>query len=482
MRRAHHMRPALRPALLTTMRIDSYETPNATHLLQLARTRYAQRKPGDRVLITEAAGALAFLAGAAAISALAPAASSVPLSLDAIALTMAAYLIAAHVTFPVGSAWTRPTQLAFVPMLFLLPLRLVPVVVATCSLLDLWPHIVRRDVSLTRVFARLGDSVYCLGPVVVLVLAHAERFSWHQWPIYAAAFGAQVLCDAGCGLARSWFAERISPSEQLEMAWLYLIDGCLACVGLLVAAPAADRPGLVLLTIPLFVLLGQFAGEREQRLSGTLELSTAYRGTALLLGTVVEADHEYTGIHSREVVDLALAVSDELGLDPVARQNVEFGALLHDVGKIRVPKEIINKPGQLDDREWAIMRRHTIDGEAMLRQVGGLLAQVGAIVRASHERWDGHGYPDGLAREEIPIEARIVTACDAYNAMTTDRGYRAALSPHEALEEILRCSGTQFDPKVVKAMLRIVLADARTAVLRGRGPGGAPMSAGFLAR
>jgi putative nucleotidyltransferase with HDIG domain len=213
------------------------------------------------------------------------------------------------------------------------------------------------------------------------------------------AFGAQVLCDSSSGLARTWFAERIAPSEQLPMLWLYLTDACLACLGLLVAASSLRRPGLVLLVLPLVGLLWLFARERQQRLDHELALSTAYRGTALLLGDVVEADDHYTGAHSREVVDLALAVADALRLDAGCRRNVEFAALLHDVGKLRVPKTIINKPGKLDDAEWAIIRRHTIEGEAMLTQVGGCWPRSGTFVRSSHEHFDGSGYPDGLAGE-----------------------------------------------------------------------------------
>ena len=123
-----------------------------------------------------------------------------------------------------------------------------------------------------------------------------------------------------------------------------------------------------------------------------------------------------------------MAVADQLGVDDETRRAAEFGALLHDVGKVAIPNEIINKPGPLDDDEWAIMKTHTVEGQRMLERVGGLLARVGVVVRASHERYDGGGYPDGLAGEAIPLAARIVSACDAYNAMTTDRSYRKALS------------------------------------------------------
>ena len=118
-----------------------------------------------------------------------------------------------------------------------------------------------------------------------------------------------------------------------------------------------------------------------------------------------------------------------------------------------MPDEIINKPGPLNDEEWAIMKTHTVEGERMLAQVGGLLADVGLVVRASHERWDGGGYPDGLAGDAIPLAACIVSACDAFNAMTTDRSYRKALPLSVAVGELRKNSGTQFCPAVVDALV-----------------------------
>jgi HD-GYP domain-containing protein (c-di-GMP phosphodiesterase class II) len=176
----------------------------------------------------------------------------------------------------------------------------------------------------------------------------------------------------------------------------------------------------------------------------------------MLLGDVVEADDAYTGSHSRGVVEFSLAVAERLNLDHHQRRNVELAALLHDVGKIAVPKEIINKAGPLDEEEWKIMHRHTIEGEAMLQRVGGVLAEVGRVVRSSHEHVDGSGYPDGLTGEEIPIEARIVTCCDAFSAMTTTRSYRKAMPTKAAIAELRACAGTQFDRKVVVALIEVV--------------------------
>ena len=219
--------------------------------------------------------------------------------------------------------------------------------------------------------------------------------------------------------------------------------------------------------LPLLGLLAVFAREREARLDQLIELNHAYHGTALVLGDVVEADDGYTGEHSSGVVRLCLEVADQLGLDAEQKRNLEFGALLHDVGKIAIPKEIINKPGKLDEHEWKIIKTHTVEGQKLLDTVGGFMREVGLIVRSHHERWDGGGYPDGLAGEAIPLESRIVSCCDTWNAMRTDRSYRKtpALQPGGAGDALGR--GTQLDPRVVEALLEVVAGEAREA----EGPG-----------
>ena len=193
-------------------------------------------------------------------------------------------------------------------------------------------------------------------------------------------------------------------------------------------------------------------------MQGLAELNAAYRGTALVLGDVVEADDDYTGEHCRDVVDLAVAVGRRLELPADRLRNLEFGALLHDVGKVAIPNEIINKPGPLDEDEWEVVRQHTLEGQRMLNRVGGFMYEVGTIVRSHHERWDGSGYPDGLSGEAIPLEARIIACCDAWNAMTTTRSYRAALSEDVAAHELSVNAGSQFDPEVVAAALAVVPA------------------------
>src|SRR5688572_24338250 len=135
---------------------------------------------------------------------------------------------------------------------------------------------------------------------------------------------------------------------------------------------------------------------------------------------------------------------------------VQLAAFFHDVGEIAIPHEIISKEGPLTDEEWNVVRTHTIRGQEVLERAGGVLASVGSIVRASHERWDGLGYPDGLAGEKVPLAARIVTACDAFNAMTTDRPYRPAMTLPESVVELRASAGSQLDPQVVQALLAVV--------------------------
>ena len=373
-------------------------------------------------------------------------------------LLIGTYAAASHVEFEIGAGSAVPTELVLVPMLFLLPLGYVPLCVAVGLILGSLMDHLRRGASLDRAVANMPVSAaHAFGPVLVLAAANVNTPSLDALPVFIAALAAQFAFDFGASAGREWFVLGISPRQLAPfMAWVYGVDLALAPIGLAVAMAAHESPAAVLLPIPLVVLLAYFARERQTRIDHALNLSTAYRGTALLLGDVIETDDAYTGSHSRDVVELSIGVADELRLDPIVRQRVELAALLHDVGKIKVPNEIINKPGKLTPEERTIIETHTLEGERMLENVGGLLADVGHIVRSCHERWDGKGYPDGLAGTTIPMEARIVCACDAFNAMTTERSYRAARSIPEALAELRDCSGSHFDPQVVEALIRVL--------------------------
>jgi HD-GYP domain-containing protein (c-di-GMP phosphodiesterase class II) len=273
--------------------------------------------------------------------------------------------------------------------------------------------------------------------------------------VYVAALAAQFVFDFAAAVIGN-LGHGVGPRTTARfVVFAYVVDAALAPLGLAVAFATVDHWWLAVLVLPLVFLLRTLAAERRRRIDSALELSDAYRGTALLLGDVIEADDAYTGSHSRHVVDLVCAVSDRMQLPAGDRRDAELAALLHDVGKIHIPSTILNKPGPLDADERAVIETHTVEGERMLTTVGGLLGEIGHIVRSCHERWDGAGYPDGLAGEQIPLVARIVCACDAYSAMTTDRPYREARSADDARAEVERCSGTQFDPSVVDALLSV---------------------------
>jgi diguanylate cyclase (GGDEF)-like protein/putative nucleotidyltransferase with HDIG domain len=160
----------------------------------------------------------------------------------------------------------------------------------------------------------------------------------------------------------------------------------------------------------------------------------------------------YTGEHSESVVELVASVAQGLGLGPREIAHIKAAALLHDIGKVAIPDNILNKPGPLDDDEWVVMREHPVVGERILRAIPGM-GSIARIVRHEHERFGGGGYPDGIAGEEIPIGARIILACDAYHAMTSDRPYRKSIGHAEAVRELVENAGTQFDPCVTEVLI-----------------------------
>jgi putative nucleotidyltransferase with HDIG domain len=367
------------------------------------------------------------------------------------------YALASRIRFSDGAGYTVPTELVFVPMLFLLPTPAVPLFVAAGTLIGNLPDYLTRKTHLDRAVLSLGDSWYSVPPALLLTLAGAQTFSPGDWPIYVAALGVQFAGDFVAAVLRDWIAMGVSPQVQPRLlAWVYFVDLMLAPIGLLAALATDALDYAFLLVLPLAALLAIFSRERSARLGQAIELSRAYHGTALLLSDLIGADHEYTGNHTRSVVSLSLEVADELGLDSRERRNAELGALLHDVGKIAIPNEIINKPGPLSPEEWVVIKTHTVEGQRMLDRVGGMLREIGLVVRASHERWDGSGYPDGLAAGEIPIAACVVSCCDAFNAMTTTRSYRSAMTIDDAIVELRSNAATQFSPAVVDALVRVL--------------------------
>ena len=436
--------------------------PLVENMLGESRERLSQNLSA-RELRASLGSCVVFLAAVGAMIALFP--SGPELNPLVLLTLVTAHTICERVEFEVGAGYTVPTQLVLVPMLLLLPLTWVPLIVGLCTLLGQVPDLLAGRKRPARLLVTLPGAWHTVGPVLVLGLAGAPDPDIALLPLYVVALIAQLAGDTALGMAREWFALGVQPRLQFRLlGWVMLVDALLAPVGLLAALVAVDDSAAALLVLPLVGLLAIFAGDRRRSIDQVLELQCAYRGTALLMSDMLEANDRYTGgEHSDGVVSMSLAVAGEVGLAGTELRNLEFGALLHDVGKIFVPKEIINKPGKLTSEEFEIVKRHAVDGQELLDRIGGVLADVGQIVRSHHERWDGGGYPDGLAGDAIPLASRVICACDSFSAMTTDRSYRRAMSADDAVAELLRCSGSQFDPRVVEALIRV----ARTRADRG---------------
>jgi HD-GYP domain-containing protein (c-di-GMP phosphodiesterase class II) len=452
---------------------DHTEMLLAERLVGEARTRRASRmEPRERNVLV--ASASCFVVTAAVIAVLLPSEREVDwlVVLGLIAM----YGLVERVRFEFGGSYGTAEQLVVVPILLLVPLPFVPVLIALANLVTTLPEIAHGTWHRERLTGRLADCWFCVPPVLVLaLLAPGEVHIQNTWA-YALAFVAQLGGDAAWTLIRDRLLDRIPLHELVEgMVGTARVDAIFTPVAYMITLAATESAFALLAILPLAWLLHSFAKDREERYAKTLELHRAYRGTVMLLSDVIEFDDDYTAQHSRSVVELANAVANELGVDPGDRQELEFAAMLHDVGKITIPKEILHKPSSLTPDEFELMKQHTIEGQFMLDRIGGLLGRVGEIVRSCHERWDGNGYPDGLSGEQIPFAARIVFCCDAYHAMTSDRVYRPAVPKEAALAELAANAGTQFDPVVVVALANVVesgepvgvAADEVRAVLAG---------------
>jgi len=419
-----------------------------------ARARRRRAMPA-REAIVRGVSAAAFIAVAGALAFVLPSERDAdPLLILGL---VAGYALVSRVRFEFGEAYVVPEQLLFIPMLALAPLPLVPLMVAAGAVLGVIPDFARGMWHWDRTVTTVGDCWFSIGPVLVLEVLAPGVATFGLAGMYMLAYAAQVGGDLGWGLIRNRLVDRLPIGELVSyFAGVARVDAILSPIAFIAAVSAASEPFALLTLAPLVWLLEIFSRDRRERYGAALELNRAYRGTVMLLSDVLEFEDEYTAEHSRSVVGLVDGVADELGIDRDDRQELEFAAMLHDVGKISIPKEILHKPSGLTDTEFEVIKNHTIEGQFILDRVGGLLGRVGEIVRSCHERWDGTGYPDGLIGHEIPLASRIVFACDAYNAMTTDRPYRKALSSEVALEELTANAGTQFDPGVVSALVKVV--------------------------
>jgi putative nucleotidyltransferase with HDIG domain len=326
----------------------------------------------------------------------------------------------------------------------------------------------------TRPDAWLLGAGFLLGTIMGMpALVHDDMNHASTWvPAHDWEIGLPI---AAIALAAAADLRRRNPIRLLDGAGtltepnVALVgDLSLAFVILAIAvAPPEQSYGLALLVLTLglrharsrLVENDTRRWEKAAREEADRRLST-YRASFLALATAIEARDGYTHSHSEETVRLVELVARELGLAPEDVSEVKTAALLHDVGKIGIPDSVLHKPGPLDEGEWKVMREHPVIGERILRQVPGL-ERVAAAIRHEHESWDGDGYPDGISGEDIPLESRIVLVCDAYHAMTSDRPYRQRMPREDALAELRRCAGTQFDPRVVEALCAVAATSGR---------------------
>lgn len=223
---------------------------------------------------------------------------------------------------------------------------------------------------------------------------------------------------------------------------------------------AAVPSGIFVLYLSVFVLVRRAS---QRLLRQQAELIAAHMGTYESLASAIDAKDSYTGDHSSKVSALAARVTRALRVPAQVVEDVRVAARLHDLGKIGVPDAILMKPGRLTPEEWNLMRQHAERGYEIVRRAP-LPDRIKLAIRHSHERWDGTGYPSGLAREAIPLMARIVAVVDAYEAMTTDRPYRKALSIPDAIERLEQVAGTQLDPHIVRVFIQMIReSDSPTA-------------------
>jgi diguanylate cyclase (GGDEF)-like protein len=287
--------------------------------------------------------------------------------------------------------------------------------------------------------AAVGDAAYTAIRGRVLPSHLVARFAAHGAPFVtsseeAAFFARAVMPEAG--------------AAPHAIAFITLDHGP-AALAVAVEGPVGARE---------LDLLAGIASQARLAITNAGSFATLERtfvSTVEALANALEAKDSYTSSHARWICEMATEVGRELGFDAARLRRVELGALFHDIGKIGIPASILMKPAPLTVEERTLIERHPELGERILAPIEQLAA-VRPIVRACHERYDGRGYPDALKGEEIPLEARIIFACDAFHAMTTDRPYREALPVEEAFRRMTEAAGTQFDPRVVAVCLRVL--------------------------
>ena len=298
--------------------------------------------------------------------------------------------------------------------------------------------VVRRIAPFPRLVFRYGDS----GVALLVEAGEREAFGIAERirATVEVQNGSLPAMTVSCGLAM--IDAPVEPWVALDRADAALRD--------------AKRSGCNRVAVS-----GRTSPNERVQLIEQLEHDAARRAAMALAAATLEVRDSDTADHSEDVVTLCEAVGRRLGFGEEELLHLAAGAQLHDVGKVAIPSTIINKPGPLNEDEWAVIREHTLIGERILRSVPQM-AEVATIVRHSHEHWDGSGYPDGLSGDEIPRASRVILCADAFHAMRSDRPYRRGRPSKEALAELKACSGTQFEPAVVDAFVAVAEQAERT--------------------
>lgn len=449
----------------------------------IAGWRERLAKPmGDRESVVVGLLGTAYVAGALAAALLLPHAGIADPLLVGVLLVL--FLGVLRVHLEVGSGYVSPAQLVFVPLLFVLPLWLMPLMLPAAFALEELPDIVRGRAHVHRWLNWLADSWFVLGPVSVLGVFAPGPPGLSQAPIYLAALVAQTGLGLGTVVLRAWLVSEVSTRDALRSAGLgYQFNVLLSLPGFAVIYAAIAHGVLWLaLLAPLLAVCVVFARAHKQRWDEIVAVHN--RSWERFLEDCrrlerVQASSHLTA-HWRCAAELALATAAQLTLPLAERAAVAHAARL--AATAFLPPPAGDSDGALTDTEREQLRNRTVVAERRLQLAavliegrlfgaGGAVASLdahalreqAAIVRASAERFDGRGFPDGLGGSEIPLAARIIAPCVAYSAMTSGRHHRAAMSRETALEELRRGAGSQFDPAVIDALVATLTSEPTPA-------------------
>ncbi len=322
----------------------------------------------------------------------------------------------------------------------------------------LWAALIEQS----DIFTYVGAFVLLICGGIALLLAGYE-FSKRVFALLmTVGIAVQVVLTLHFDQGNTGFYLLLPAFYTVVFFWrdrAVLVSALLVIVAAFVAEPllvgGETALARVVTTTPIFLALVLTTGHLGAEAAQMRSNRGRFESTISSLLVALQERDGYTADHSEETVELALAVGERLGIDEDERTVLADVALLHDIGKIGIPNEILNKTGGLDAGEWEFMKRHPEIGERIVAPVPGF-SEVAKAIRHEHERWDGTGYPDGISGAEIPLASRIVLVCDAFHAMITDRPYRKSIGMQAARSELVSNSGSQFDPTVVSALLDVL--------------------------